>query len=210
MVRTICAFFASLLFATTSFASPVSLPDIPKGSFWVFKVKDLDTNQLLTVFNLSVVNKDNDGYDMLRTDVLGQSQRFRLTRQLGQGSAVLGGAVGDGNLYDFPLKKGKRWSTVSNWVNDDGQKGFDRVQYAVVGEQMLAVEAGTFRVVKVVGVGRWKNTTLDVGGTLHVTLYYSPEARMTIRSERITGSSEPGQKATKNSFESMYYKLGPK
>jgi hypothetical protein len=210
MVRTALLLFAIFATSTSAFAGSVLAPNIVPGSTWVFKVVDSKTGRSTALYGVSVEDGSASGYGMVRRSIFAQdSTYYRLTRNLGQGSPVADGKQGDGNLYDFPLTVNKKWTTRSYWINDARESGYDEITYRVNGEQVLTTSAGKFSTMKVVGVGTWRNVTQNTGGSLNTTLYYAPEAQMTVRSERVVGSPDREEKETKDPLELVFFRLGP-
>ena len=206
MNRILAIVLALVLGTSLAFSAEILQPNIQVGSNWTFKKVDMYTGLTKSTWKNVVQSKTENVYNIVRYDMQGAVIRqYSLTKNLGQGSPIAGGKVGDGNLYMFPLKLGDSWTTKGYWVNNRNEEGYDEVTYTVQGEQELTVEAGKFAVIKVTGSGKWHNFTQNGSGSLSIVSYYSPSAQVTVRTEWTTsyGQNTP----TRDAFELIAFEL---
>lgn len=201
---------SALLFSTAvALGTPVDRPDIKVGSNWTYKKVDMYTGIVQSRHKNVVQGKTDALYNIVRYDMQGGTQgailrEYSLAKNLGQGSPVPSGKIGDGNLYMFPLKIGDSWKTRSYWSSGQ-QEGYDEVTYTVAGEEDIVVEAGTFSTLKITGSGWTKNITRGYSGRLTIVNYYSPTAQAPIRTEWTTAWG--GQTPSRDAYELTSYEL---
>jgi hypothetical protein len=193
MKRTFVLFSILLAFVSSAFAD-VERPDINVGTTWTVQKADLYTNSVVDSWRAVVEGKTDAGYDIGKYTIDGKLiSRYKITKNLGQGSPNKAGNIGDGNLYPFPLKVGDTWTTRAYWDNAaSGSSGYDDITFTIVGEEVKTVKAGVFTVLKIVGKGFWQNTSKNFGGSLEQTSYYAPKAFGAIWSERVNHAPRGG------------------
>jgi hypothetical protein len=186
-MKTVIAFFVILLVGTSScFAFDISQPDTSVGTNWTFERTDSYTGIVKSTWKNVVEAKTDSGYGITRYGDTGSVLfKYKVTKNLGQGSPTRFGKIGNGDLFKFPMTPGKEWSYVNHWVTGSGESGRDEITFTVVGQEAITTKAGTFDVVKVKGSGRWYNETAKTEEGLELILYYSPQAQTTVRSDRV-------------------------
>jgi hypothetical protein len=176
---------ASVVFLSISSAfafEPVQGPDHNVGNSWTYKGRD-GYGKDLPSFTVTCVAKSESGYTMERSVNGLAVERYDVSKHMGRVSSVQGN-VGNGERFDFPLTKGKKWSYVSFWEGTNGF-GKDDITYEVTGEADITTAAGTFKAIVIKGdTGRWSNLSSPYSGNFDVVEYYSPVANTVVRSER--------------------------
>jgi|GEM_PF-4002117 len=210
--RNLCLLLISMFCASVAVAGEAAQPDTAVGTSWTFKRVDMDTNSVQRNYALVVAGKTDSLYDIVAYDFSGgvrgkEIQRFSLTKNLGQGSPTPNGKIGDGNRFQFPLKVGSSWKTVDYWSRvwsgaaAGRNEGYDTVTYTVASQEERTVDAGKFVVFKIVGKGRWSNTTQGWQGPLDIVVYYSPAAQAAVRTEIVTTYEGNNYPPTRNAIE---------
>lgn len=186
-MKMIMAFFVSSLVGTSScFAFDISQPDTNVGTNWTLELADSYTGLVKSTWKNVVEQKTDKDYGITRYSDTGSVMfKYKVTRNLGQGSPTRLGTIGNGDLYKFPLTPGKTWTYLNHWVTGKGESGYDEITYLVVGQEALTTKAGTFDVIKVKGTGKWYNESSKSGEGIEMLLYYSPQLQNTIRSDRV-------------------------
>jgi hypothetical protein len=186
-MKMIMAFFASLLVGTSScFAFEIPQPNTNVGTNWTLELADSYTGLVKSTWKNVVEQKTEKDYGITRYSDSGDVMfKYKVTKNLGQGSPTRLGTIGNGDLYKFPLTPEKTWTYVNRWVTGKGESGYDEISYSVVGQESLTTKAGTFDVVKVKGSGRWYNETAKTEDGMEMILYYSPQAQTTVRVDRV-------------------------
>jgi hypothetical protein len=188
MKSTAYFFVATALFAMNAVADDVPQPDINVGTNWTFEVVDGYTKIAKSRWKNVVEQKSDKLYDITRyADTGSVMSKYKITRNLGQGSPTRAKKVGNGDLYNFPLSAGKSWTYLVYWTTGSGDSGYDEITYTVAGNETITTTAGTFEVVKVTGTGNWTNEVSRSGGRMDMVLYYSPKVQFTVRSEKTQG-----------------------
>ncbi|WP_244084438.1 hypothetical protein [Desulforhabdus sp. TSK] len=111
------------------------------------------------------------------------------------------GAAGEGSdysppikYYDFPLQRGKRWSSVSTERNmKTGELREHRISAEVGGWETVSVPAGTFQAIKVMIDNEVKD--LQTGQTTSGTdtSWYAPAVKRSVKSEMTLYNSREGR-----------------
>lgn len=186
-------------------AAEATQPDLAVGSKWTIKQVDMYNGTVTAKWTNVIEGKSDKTYDIVRYDDKGAVLRkYSLTKNFGSATPTPAGNLGDGNLFQFPLKPGATWKSKWYWQGKNGE-GYDDLTYTVQGEQEITVEAGKFTVIKVTGTGWWYNTSKGWSGKLDTVSYWSPVAGADVRNERTTAY---GQNApSKDAYELVSYEL---
>jgi hypothetical protein len=186
MKPTTLFFAANVFFVMNAAANEVPQPDINVGTNWTFEMVDGYTKIAKSKWKNVVEQKTDALYGITRYSDAGSVMfKYKITRNLGQGSPTRSGKIGNGDMYSFPLSTGKSWTYRNYWTTGSGDSGYDEVTYTVAGNETITTGAGTFDVVKVTGTGTWANETNNRGGRMEMVLYYAPKVQFTVRSEKI-------------------------
>jgi hypothetical protein len=170
--------FASAVFAQ----APVERPELTPGDSWSYTTSDAVNGQVSN-FVREFVERQEKSYVFKSSgtndqDVSARSTTisFDLNRQ-----RTINGEASDSGWFRFPLVPGKKWQNKELWINARGRNGYDEMNYLVVGNEKIAVPAGTFNTLKITGEGRWNNLDSRNSDMVEIEIWYSPELKAMVK-----------------------------
>lgn len=90
-------------------------------------------------------------------------------------------ARGEPRMFSFPLFVGKRWDFAYSFGSQEVDRGHQRYAVEVLGAETVTVPAGSFRALKLRGVGGWFNFRVGAEGTGTFTVWYSPVVKNLVK-----------------------------
>jgi hypothetical protein len=157
----------------------IDRPELGPGDSWTWVSKDsvARTNSKST---REITAKENDHYATRITyekDGRVTSSTSGLSLDLNRLRRVQG-QVTDSGWFNFPLTQGKSWQAKEPWPDGNG---YVTLTYTVGDTEQVTVPAGTVESIKVIGKGRWFNTTTKGEDVTEVTIWYAPSVRGIVR-----------------------------
>lgn len=88
---------------------------------------------------------------------------------------------GEPRMFSFPLFVGKRWDFAYSFGSQDVDRGHQRYAVEVLGVETVTVPAGTFKALKLRGVGAWFNLRAGAEGSGTFTVWYAPVVKNLVK-----------------------------
>lgn len=88
---------------------------------------------------------------------------------------------GEPRMFSFPMFVGKQWDFAYSFGSQEVDRGHQRYRVEVLAAETVTVPAGTFRALKLRGVGGWFNHRLGAEGTGTFTVWYAPAVKNLVK-----------------------------
>jgi hypothetical protein len=157
----------------------IDRPELRPGDSWTWVSKD-SVARTDSKSTREITAKEDDKYTTRITyekDGRVTNSISGLTLDLNRIRRVKG-EVSDSGWFRFPLTQGKSWQVRELWPDGNG---YVTVTYTAAGMEKITVPVGSFDAIKVIGEGRWFNTTTKGEDVTEVTIWYAPDVRGIVR-----------------------------
>ena len=157
----------------------IDRPELGPGDSWTWVSKD-SVARTESKSTREITAKENDKYTTRITyekDGRVTNSISGLTLDLNRIRRVKG-EVSDSGWFKFPLTQGKSWQAKEPWPDGNG---YVAVTYTAAGKEQITVPAGSFDSIKVIGEGRWFNTSTKGEDVTEVSIWYAPAVRGIVR-----------------------------